>query len=349
MTTRTDTEYAVSADASPEEWDRYVTQHPAATGNHLWAWRHIYESAFRHRTEYLAARRPDGGIAGVLPLVVFEHWMFGRFMVSLPFVNYGGVLADDGRAARALLDEAVARARWLRLTHVELRHTMPQFADLPNRQHKVTMTRTLPATAEEAWDGLDRKVRNLVRKAEKSDLTPELGGAELLDDFYPVFAENMRDLGTPVYPRRWFEQLFAQFPGASRVCIVRHGRQAVAGAITYAFRDAVEIPSASSLRAYRAMAPNMLLYWRILQQAIADGRRVLDFGRSTPEEGTFKFKQQWGAVPGPMTWEYRLLTGNALPDRSPKNGRYQRAISVWQRLPLGLANAVGPSVVRYLP
>jgi serine/alanine adding enzyme len=339
----------VSADVSRDEWDAYVNGHDHATGNHLWAWRHVYESAFRHRTEYLAARRPGGSLVGVLPLVVFDHRLFGRFMVSLPFVNYGGVLADDDDVARALVKEATERATWQELTHIELRHVTQRFDDFPVKRHKVTMTLALADDPDRAWETLDRKVRNQVRKAEKSGLTTDVGGEELLTAFYDVFAKNMRDLGTPVYPKRWFSEVLSRFPEYARVFVVRHGRQAVAGAMTFAFRSSLEIPSAASLRSHRAMCPNMLLYWRILQQATKDRVRVLDFGRSTRDEGTYLFKEQWGALPGPVAWEYVLLSGQHLPDRSPKNRRFHQAIALWQRLPLSVATWAGPRIVRYLP
>jgi FemAB-related protein (PEP-CTERM system-associated) len=207
----------------------------------------------------------------------------------------------------------------------------------------------LAPDVDKAWQALDRKVRNQIRKAEKSGLTASVGGSELLMDFYGVFAENMRDLGTPVYPRRFFYEMLTQFPDATRIFIVRHDGKPVAGSITYAFRETMEVPSASSLKAYRAMCPNNLLYWTMIQQAIADGFSTFDFGRSTPGEGTFMFKQQWGAQPGPLCWEYRLLTTQAVPDRNPKNPRFRAAIGIWKRLPLPVTMVAGPPIVRFLP
>ncbi len=340
---------AVSADVSSEEWDAYVEAHPDASVYHRWAWRQVFEGAFRHRTEYLAARDARGQVVGVLPLVVFEHWLGGRFMVSLPFVNYGGVLADHDAAVRALAGEAERRARHYGLRHVELRHTTPQIPECPRLTHKVSMTLALQPSAERAWETLDRKVRNQVRKAEKGGLTSEVGGLELVPEFYGVFAENMRDLGTPVYPESWFAQILSRLSGQAAIVLVRDGHRPVAGALTLAYRSSLEVPSAGSLRAYRPMSANMLLYWRIMQHAIAGGMRVLDFGRSTPGEGTFRFKEQWGATPGPLTWEYVLLSRRALPDRNPKSVRFQQAIAVWKRLPLSIANRVGPAIVRFLP
>ena len=181
---------------------------------------------------------------------------------------------------------------------------------LPARTHKVGMRLALGADAARAWDGLDRKVRNQVRKAEKSGLTWRRGGVELLDRFYAVFAQNMRDLGTPVYSRRFFEHVLSTFPATSSVCLVDHGDRTVAGAITLSHRDILEVPWASSLREYRSQCPNNLLYWRIIEHAIESGRRSLDFGRSTPNEGTYHFKEQWGARPEPLYWEY-VMRGRA--------------------------------------
>jgi len=339
---------SVAARVDPQAWDRFVTAHPDASFYHLSAWRHVFERAFHHRTEYLAATR-GGDIAGVLPLVVFDSWLLGTYAVSLPFVNYGGVLADDASVSRALLDHATALAASSRWTHIELRHRAPVFDGLPVRRHKVSMTFTLPQTTAAAWDGLDRKVRNQIRKAQKSGLTASLGGVALLDDFYDVFARNMRDLGTPVYPKSFFAETLRRFPDHARIGVVRHDQRPVAAAFITSFRDIVEVPSAGSLREYRSQCPNYLLYWTIIEDAIGRRRHALDFGRSTPGEGTFLFKQQWGARPGPLSWEYRMLSRRTLPDRSPANSTFAPAIAVWKRLPVGLTRVMGPHLVRSFP
>jgi FemAB-related protein (PEP-CTERM system-associated) len=340
---------SVSTDVSKAEWDGYVSAHADASVYHQWEWRRVYEAAFGHRSEYLAARDAKGRIAGVLPLIAFEHRLLGRFMVSLPFVNYGGVIADHVDVGRALVLAARERASIGGLSHVELRHGAPQFEELPRRSHKVAMTLALKTSADEAWEALDRKVRNQIRKATKSGLASEAGGEALLSDFYAVFAENMRDLGTPVYPKQWFAEILRRFPDQSGIVVVRDGQRPVAAAITLTHRSQLEVPSAGSLRSYRTLCPNMLLYWRIMQDAIGAGLRVLDFGRSTSDEGTFRFKEQWGATPAPLTWEYILLSRRSLPDRSPKSARMRPAIAVWKRLPLAVANRIGPAIVRYLP
>jgi FemAB-related protein (PEP-CTERM system-associated) len=337
---------ATELDASG--WDEFVHACPEASAYHQWKWRYVFERAFGHETAYLIARCDDR-IAGIMPLVIFRSAIFGRFAVSLPFVNYGGVLASDETVARALLDESAKLAADRGLAHVELRHGAQRFPALPSKTHKVAMRLALAPDGISAWDALDRKVRNQVRKAEKSDMTVESGGIELVEQFYAVFAQNMRDLGTPVYDRRFFAEVLRQFPDQTRVFVVRHPSAVVAAGISYRYRDTVEVPWASSLKRFRTLSPNTLLYWRLISAAIEDGARVLDFGRSTPNEGTYRFKEQWGAKPEPVCWEYQLMKRSTVPDQSPKNPKFQVAIAIWKRLPLGVTNFLGPRLVRSIP
>lgn len=338
----------ITTKPSPERWDEFVRGHAAAGGYHLWGWRGVFEAAFGHETIYLSAEQ-GGAIVGVLPLVIFESRLFGRFAVSLPFVDGGGLCVRDAQVGRMLIDRAAAIADDKRLSHVELRHTSRQRPELPVRQHKVGMSLRLGSESGEAWAALDRKVRNQVRKAEKSGLVERRGGAELLDAFYDVFARNMRDLGTPVYSRAFFEHVVGTFADSSTIFLVDHGGQTVAAAIALVHGDTLAVPWASSLREYRAQSPNNLLYWRIIEHAIHSGLATLDFGRSTPGEGTFQFKEQWGARPSPLHWEYVLRPGAQLPDLSTKNPRYRAAIAAWKRLPVPLTRVLGPHIVRSIP
>lgn len=337
---------SLATEADRSGWDSFVASHPDAAGYHEWAWRDVFRRAFGHECVYLIAR-DNHGIAGVLPLVEIRSALLGRSLTSLPFVNFGGVLAQSDAVGRKLFDEAARLAAARRCRHVELRHLGRQFADRPCRQHKVTMR--LPLRGSGAlWDRIDRKARNQVRKAEKSGLTVVRGGAELLDEFYRVFARNMRDLGTPVYSRRLFEEVAAAFPDRARIVVVKLKDAAIAAGLTYRTRNLVEIPWASSIREYNSLCPNHLLYWHALESAAAEDAEVFDFGRSTPGEGTFKFKEQWGAQPLPLHWEYWLASGE-LPDQSPKNPKFRLMIATWKRMPLWLANAIGPRIVRNIP
>jgi FemAB-related protein (PEP-CTERM system-associated) len=286
---------------------------------------------------------------GVLPLVEVRSWLFGRALSSLPYVNYGGILSHSEAARRALLEEAGRLARARSLSYVLLRHRRRQFQDLPTRTHKVTMLLPLEADRERMWAMLDRKVRNQIRKAEKSNLTAVKGGLELLDAFYGVFARNMRDLGTPVYGRDLFAQMLTAFPRTACLHVVRLKGKCIAGALSYTCGSTIEVPSASTLKEHRSLCPNHLLYWSIIEDAIASGLRILDFGRSTPDDGTYQFKAQWGAQPEPLSWEY-LLTGAARPPSDDRNSsKYQASIEAWKRLPLPVATMVGPWIARAVP
>lgn len=334
---------ATTSDAA--EWDAFVTSRPEAHGYHEWAWRDVIANSFGHRGVYFMARS-RGVVTGVLPLVEMKSPLFGHFLTSLPFVNYGGVLADAPAAARALAAAAAGHARARGCRHVELRHVDRRFPDLPVRQHKVTMRLPL---APGMWERFDRKVRNQIRKAEKSGLTAERGDDRLLPEFYAVFAHNMRDLGTPVYGRRLFEEVVAAFGSRVRIVVVRRGGQPIAAALTYRTRALTEVPWASSLRELNPLCPNHLMYWRAIEWAIEDGCTTFDFGRSTPHEGTYNFKSQWGAEPTPLHWEYSYLAGGHVPDQGPTNPKFQRAIAAWRRMPLWVANTIGPRIARAIP
>ena len=338
----------VHSEITREQWNAYVDGHPDATVDHLWQWRTVFERVFGHQTVYLAVRRgPD--VAGLLPLVLFRSRIFGRAVVSLPFLNYGGLLAEDARPARALVARASDVAREFGASYVELRHGARQLPDAPYRQHKLRLVRPLPSSIDDLWKDIDRKVRNQVRKAQKEGLAALQGGGELVTEFYQVFARNMRDLGTPVYSKRLFERVLADFGTQASVFLVRNGHTPVAGAVAIRFRDEVIVPWASSLREFRALSPNMLLYWTMLERAVWDGASSFDFGRSSPGGGTHQFKLQWGARETPLHWEYVLLGGAPVPDHGPTNPRFGRAIDIWKRCPLWLANVVGPRIVRAIP
>jgi serine/alanine adding enzyme len=334
--------------ASPHDgaaWDAFVNSHGDDTGYHAWGWRRVFAEAFSHEPIYLIARR-GSDIVGIVPLVLIKSVLFGRSMTSLPFLNYGGVMANDPSAAAALADAAREQALERGCGHVELRHVAAQFPHLPCKTHKVAMR--LPLSAD-LWDGLDRKVRNQIRKAEKSGLTVERGGASLVGDFYAVFSRNMRDLGTPVYSRRLFEMVLAAFPDRSQLHVVRLNGAPIAAGFTYRTPTMVQLPWASSIRDYNPLCANTLLYWDAIQFAQTAGATVFDMGRSTPGEGTFKFKSQWGAHAVPMHWEYQLLASDVLPNVSPANPKFQLAISLWQKLPIALTTRVGPMIVRAIP
>ena len=326
-------------------WEAFVASRGDEAGYHAWDWQQVFANAFGHESVYLIARRGDD-IEGVLPLVHIKSLLFGNSLTSLPFLNYGGVIAATADAAEALVAGARDEAQRRGCAHVELRHVVPQFPHLQCKSHKVAMR--LPLTPS-LWEALDRKVRNQIRKAEKSGLVVERGGATLVADFYQVFARNMRDLGTPVYSRRLFDEVLRTFPDRAHLHVVRLEGKPIAAGLTYRTASMVQLPWASSIREFNPLCANVLLYWDAIRFAQESGAQVFDMGRSTPNEGTFKFKAQWGAQPVPLHWEYQLLTSGRLPNMSPANPRFQLAIALWQKLPVGVTTRVGPMIIRAIP
>jgi FemAB-related protein (PEP-CTERM system-associated) len=329
-------------------WQRYVDGHPEATNYHRWGWKQVVENAFGWPTYYLMANC-EGQIGGVLPLVWQKSFVFGSFLTSVPFFNAGGIIADHAEAEHALLQEAIALARRLKVQHLELRHRSERPLALPTRTNKLTVIRAVGPDAEKMFNALDKKVRTDIRKAIKSELVAEVGGAELVDEFYEIFAENMRDLGTPVYSPNFFREVFRAFPHDSFITLVRHHGRAVASSFLSGFRDTMEVPWSSSLRSYLPMKPNMLLYWKNLAFSGERGYTFFDFGRSSVGSGTHKFKLQWGSQEVPLYWNYWLPDGKEIPELNPHNPKYRLAIAAWQKLPLRLTKLLGPHIVKRLP
>jgi FemAB-related protein (PEP-CTERM system-associated) len=346
----------VRADAaSAADWDAYVNSNSRASAYHLYKWRHVISASFGAECHYLMVRIQEsdgvqpGAVCGVLPLVRLKSALFGDYLVSLPFFNYGGVLADNSQLERFLFDGAVVLAQQLGVSHVELRHEGDMFPALPQRTDKVAMLLSLPGSADVLWKNLPAKVRAQVRRPERDGAVIRSGGKELVADFYRVFAENMRDLGTPVYAREFFSCVLDSFAESTRLFVVYLDDAPVAAGFVLGFGAVLQIPWASSLRRANSIGVNMLLYWKILQFACESGYDTFDFGRCSLDGGTFRFKKQWGAEPRQLHWHYWMRDGGPPAVMNHSNPKYRLAIAVWQKLPLAIANRVGPLLARRLP
>ena len=342
----------ISASNGPQSdviWDRYIHEQPSATGYHVSGWRTVMEKTFGHPTFYNMALDENGAVQGVLPLVFLRSRLFGRFLVSLPYLNYGGLVTSSPEATALLLEEAGRCARALGGRHIELRHVAGLQLDWPKKDHKVSMRLHLPSHFDELMKAFPPKLRSQIRRGEKEGMTVQVGGLDLLDEFYAVFARNMRDLGTPVYGKYFFADILRTFPKDAKICAVRLGADTVAAGLVYGFRQTLEIPWASSDRRYARMAPNMMLYGSVLRYACEQGYRVFDFGRSSKDSGTYRFKEQWGAKPVQLHWYYWLRDGGPLPELNPQNPKYALAIRVWQQLPVPVTTTIGPWIAKYLP
>ena len=332
---------------SQEEWDAYVSAHPRASQYHQYCWKTIVEESFGHSTFYLSARESHGRLVGILPLVRIASRLFGDYVVSVPFVNYGGALGDSPEVELVLMKEAGVLAGQLGCNHVEFRDSTFK-GSLPLRSDKVSMRLALPATADQLWEKFSSKLRAQVRRADRERPVAVIGGSELLPEFYAVFAHNMRDLGTPVYAAKYFWNILERVPSA-RIIVIRLRNRAVSAGFLLGYRHMLEIPWASTLRSVSPLGINMFLYWTVLQYAIRSGYTMFDFGRSTVDSGTYRFKKQWGAAPVALYWHYWLPEGSDVPQLNPGNPKYRLAIAVWKKLPLWLANRLGPLIVKNLP
>jgi len=328
-------------------WDRHVETMPDTTFCHLGGWREIMVQVLGLESVYRIAVDGTGTVRGLLPLVRVKSRLFGDYLVSMPFLNYGGPVGTT-EARSALATHAADEAQRLGVDLLELRARTPVPGDLPLSTRKLTVLLELPDDSQVLWkEGLRSKVRSQIRRPLKEGMTTRFG-PECVDDFYRVFSRTMRDLGTPVLPSSFFRAIASHFPEQALFCVVDLQDKAVAAGCGFFWADEFEITWAGALREYSRSAPNMLLYWSLLERAIDRDARVFNFGRCSPGSGTHRFKKQWGGADYPLPWaQWRGGERESTP--SPDQGRFSAAISVWQRLPLPLANWLGPKISRHLP
>ena len=396
-------------------WDEYVNNHPFSNLYHLSGWKNVIEKTYGHKAYYLMAFNqenqhaifniqhsknhfssptnlstptdptnsinPKNSISGILPLVHLKHFIFGNSLISIPFFDMGGILADDKETEQALLNEAIKLGTRLQIDSLELRHQTPfswlcesNTTDPPKKQktkiniqnyspsptdstnpiaivtksHKVRMLLELPESSETLMKSFKSKLRSQIKKPIKEGLQSEIGGIELLGDFYEVFAINMRDLGSPVHSKKLMKNVLEEFEDRSGILMVYKGDQPVACSLIVGFKDVLENPWASSLRQYSRLSPNMLLYWSMLEYGCNNGYKYFDFGRSSPDEGTFKFKRQWGARPEPLHWHYVYFNDESVNMEPLEKSRFEKAISCWKNLPVLVTKLIGPRIRKYI-
>lgn len=338
-----------TAKASDKDtWDNYVLCHPHGIAYQLFAWQEAVARAYKFQSRYLIAEN-NNKIKGVLPLINFQIPFTKKRLLSLPYCDAGGPLADDPSIEKRLLKHALKMAQPGMVT---LRSTKP-FAGLSpettiNNQ-KARMILDLPNGSDQFLSGLKAKVRSQVKKAFKNGLTSTMGSLNLLNDFYSVFSENMRDLGSPVHSRKWIQAVLKCYGNRAHTAIVYtpSGEPAAAGVIL-CHPNAVSIPWASSLRRFNMLNPNMLLYWTFLKFAADNNYPAFDFGRSTPGEGTFRFKKQWGAYPKYLHWaDFEKECRPSFSDHSVSANR-NLAQSFIRHLPIPAATALGKASRKYI-
>ena len=330
---------------SEEEWDLFAVQQNGYTHFHRLGWRSVMEDVFGHECLYLSAREA-GALLGILPLVRVKSVVFGHYLVSMPFLNYGGPIGTEA-AIGALVAKAVEVAQRDRVKLLELRSRVPLDISLPASHRKITVVLDLPDDPDALFRGFDTKLRSQIRRPQKEGVEVEFG-CEQVVPFFSVFARHMHDLGTPTQPLSFFRALDERFPeDCWFACAYLSGRP-VAAACGFQFGREFEMTWASSLRSYNREAPNMLLYWACMQRAISRGLERFNFGRCTPGAGTHRFKMQWGGREEPLWW-YGLGISRDTITPSPQDSAFRFGPPVWRRLPESIATALGPSIVRYIP
>jgi len=332
--------------ANARLWDAFVLACPQATFFHRSAWQGIIADVFRHDTYFLFVR--DGeSVVGVLPLAHVNSRLFGNALVSLPFAIYGGVAAQSDAAANALEDEAQAIARRLRVQHLELRNIDRRHADWPTQDLYVTFRKNLLPQEEANMLAIPRKQRAMVRKGIKNGLTSAID--DTVDAFFALYADNVHRHGTPALPKSYFRALQQAFGPDCEIMTVRapDGR-ALSSVLSFYFRDEVLPYYAGDDTAARDLAANDFKYWELMRRACARGIKVFDYGRSKQGTGPYAFKKNWGFEPRPLHYQYCLYQRDAIPQNNPSNAKYKLLIATWRRMPIGLANWLGPFIVRSL-
>lgn len=330
------------------EWDRFVDRSPEATFFHRAGWKRAIERGMGHRGYYLMAER-GGSIEGILPLVHIKSALFGHSLTSLAFCVYGGPIAASTDAFAALDRAARVLARRLGVGHLEYRHRARR--GYPGALEKadlyVTFRKAIAADVEKNMLAIPRKQRAMVRKGQNAGLRSEIDAD--CRRLHCLYAESVRNLGTPVFSRRYFDELKREFGDDCEVLVVIQGQQPVSAVMSFYFRDEVLPYYGGGSALARKCAANDFMYWEVMRRACDRGSRVFDFGRSKRDTGAFDFKKNWGFEPEPLSYQYIMLRGQQQPPNvNPLNPKYRIFIETWRRLPLPIANLIGPHIARQL-
>ncbi len=327
-------------------WDGYVQQAPAATFFHRAGWKTVLEQAFGHRTYFLYAQE-GAAIVGILPLAQVKSALFGNTLASLPFCVYGGIVADNEHVAQLLREEACRLAQALNVDALELRNVSPSEAKWPVKELYYTFRKAIDPSEDVNLKAIPNRQRAMIRKGVEEGLHSEW--EQGTDRMYRVYAESVRNLGTPVFSAKYLRLLRQVFADACSVLIITHGERDVGAVMSFYFRDEVIPYYGGSTTAARSLkGVNHFMYWELMRQSAQQGYRLFDFGRSKAGTGPFSFKKNFGFKPQPLPYEYFLVRSASMPDVNPLNPKYRMMINIWSRLPLPIANFLGPVLARSL-
>ena len=328
-------EITTASPADQQEWDSFVLAHSGASPYHLFAWGMAIRQAYGHNLYYLMARH-NSKLVGVLPLVHLKLALFLNELVALPFCDVGNCLSVDSPVEETLLVEALKIGNQLKTKYIQLRGQLKsEFkADTffkPLETNKVRMLLNLPDSSDALLESFKSKLRSQVRKAEKNGVVLRWAGKDGVDSFYSVFCSNMRDLGSPVHSKKLFQTIMENFGENARIGLVELEGKCIGAGLILSTNEQTAIPWASTLRQHNQLAPNMLLYWNCLKFAADNGKKIFDFGRSTENEGTFRFKKQWGAEPVALTWYLSFNnTKNGAKEKQTQSPGREKVAEIWK-------------------
>ncbi len=337
---------APSDHGSVKRWNEFVFACPDATFFHRAEWQEIICKVFRHPTFFLYAEKA-GQIVGVLPLAHVNSRLFGNSLVSLPFAVYAGVASNDPDALASLEAEAQKLALKLGVDHLEFRNVTANHTDWPTQNLYVTFRKEILPEVEANMLAIPRKQRAMVRKGIKNCLKSEVDRSS--DRFFSVFADNVHRHGTPALPKRYFDTLLEVFGDDCEILTVTSPEgKLLSSVLSFYFRDEVLPYYAGDDEAARDLAANDFKYWELMRRSCERGLRIFDYGRSKIGTGPYAFKKNWGFEPQPLHYEYCLYKRDSIPQNNPNNAKYKLFIEAWRRMPIGLANWLGPHIVRNL-
>ena len=330
------------------DWNTYVSSNAAASIYHRAEWRELAKKCYGLESLYLVARDDDGTVVGILPLFRLKSLAFGDYLVSMPYFMRGGALANHQTIEQKLMQSANDYAAKKRIDHIEYRDDVSR-KGLPVRTDKIHMVLQLPESHDKLWKSFTPKLRSQIKRPQRENPQVYFGRKEFLDDFYVVYARNMRDLGSPAHSKKFIRSILHYFPDNSWIIVIRLNNKPVGAGLLLQHGKTVDIPLASTIRDFNSLGINMLMYWEILKFSIGQGCTHFDFGRSSADSGTYRFKRQWGARPKQLYLHYWLNEGRKVPSLNPSNPKYATVISIWKCLPVRLTRWIGPQIVKNLP
>ncbi len=334
-----------ATDNDKERWDAYVNQHPEATFFHQYGWKQALNKSFRHKCYYLYAVQ-DENIVGVLPLGHIKSLFFGNALISTPFAVYGGVLSDNNEIKQLLTNDACQLAEKLKVDHLEIRNIKQQHPDWPNKELYVYFKKELADNDDDNLKAIPRKQRAMVRKGIKAGLEYDI--SKNIDSFYQAYSESVRNLGTPVFSKKFFASLIDVFGEQADILTVTKENELVASVLSFYYKNEVLPYYGGGTSVARNLKGNDFMYWALMQHSVQQGITAFDYGRSKEGTGSYSFKKNWGFEPRPLFYEFYLVKAKAIPDINPLNPKYQRFISIWRKLPLKLSQMLGPILSRDL-